>query len=185
MKEMSLFIRVGNALYLWLIGLCIGAMVCSGMFAIPVIFKAYAFLPDLGITQYDSGILTAQIFNKLNILLNFTAIIIIIYELLAFKFSSKSSIILLGINTLSVLLIFIFTLYYTPTILEAQEMGAAYTATPEFEGVHVQSRIVFQVLLFTLSVSFLWRVILLPLRLSNQSVKPSNKATRKNSSKNL
>lgn len=182
MKKTSLFVYAGNALYLWLVGLCIGAMVSSGVFAAPIIFKAYSFLPDLGITQYDSGILMAQIFNRLNILLNFSAIIIIIYELLSFKISSKPSVVLLGINALSVLLIFIFTLYYTPAILEAQGMGAAYTATPEFESVHIQSELVFKVLLLTLSISFFWRVILLSFKSLNQTAKISNnKAGRKKS----
>ncbi|PAF52050.1 DUF4149 domain-containing protein [Helicobacter sp. 13S00477-4] len=178
MNKITSLSHLAHALYLWLLGLSIGAMVISGAFVAPIIFNAYSFLPDLGITQYDSGILMTQIFIKLNYLLNFTAIIIIIYELLDFKSSFKPSIILLGLNTLSILLIFLFTLYYTPNILDAQNMGPAYTATPEFEKMHSQSEYLFKILLITLSISFFWRVILLSLKPAPQQ---KIKSTRKKS----
>ncbi|PAF41722.1 DUF4149 domain-containing protein [Helicobacter sp. 11S03491-1] len=182
MNKIAPLIHTINALYLWLVGLSIGAMIACGAFVAPMIFNAYSFLPDLGITQYDSGILMTQIFVKLNYLLNFTAIIIIIYELLSFKASFKPSIILLGINTLSILLIFIFTLYYTPHIIEAQSMGAAYTATPEFESMHTQSEFIFKILLTTLSISFFWRIILLSAKPIHQIAKSTTKTSRKKTS---
>ncbi|PAF53170.1 hypothetical protein BKH42_07430 [Helicobacter sp. 13S00482-2] len=176
MNKLTSIIQLINAIYLWLIGACIGGMIISGVVVAPIIFSAYSYLPSLGITQYDSGILMTQIFIKLNYLLNFSAIIIIVYELSMFKSSLKPSIILLGINILSVLLIFIFTLYYTPAILEAQNMGAAYTATPEFENTHIQSEMLFKVLLVTLSISFVWRIVLLS---AKSPVKTSTTRSRK------
>lgn len=181
MNKLASVVHIINALYLWLIGLGIGAMIVSGVIVAPIIFNAYSFLPDLGITQYDSGILMTQIFIKLNVLLNFTAIIIIIYELLVFKSSFKSSIFLLGLNALSVALIFIFTLYYTPNILEAQNMGAAYTATPEFENMHTQSEYLFKILLVTLSISFLSRIVLLSSKPAHKTPKTTPKVSRKKS----
>lgn len=178
MNKLSSLIGLINAIYLWLIGVCIGSMIIAGAIVAPVIFNAYSQLPDLGITQYDSGILMTQVFVKLNYLLNFSAIIIIIYELSAFKSSLKPSIILLGINILSILLIFLFTLYYTPAIVDAQKMGAAYTATPEFDSIHNQSEILFKILLVTLSVSFVWRIILLSNKVTS-STKTSAPRTRK------
>ncbi|PAF49249.1 hypothetical protein BKH41_03995 [Helicobacter sp. 12S02232-10] len=182
MNKLASVVHIINALYLWLIGLGIGAIIVSGVIVAPIIFNAYSFLPDLGITQYDSGILMTQIFIKLNDkLLNYTAIIIIIYELLVFKSSFKSSIFLLGLNALSVALIFIFTLYYTPNILEAQNMGAAYTATPEFENMHTQSEYLFKILLVTLSISFLSRIVLLSSKPAHKTPKTTPKVSRKKS----
>lgn len=178
MNKLTSLIQLINAIYLWLIGVCIGAMIVCGAIVAPIIFNAYNYLPDLGITQYDSGILMTQVFIKLNYLLNFSAIIIIIYELSAFKSSLKPSIILLGINILSILLIFLFTLYYTPAILDAQNMGAAYTATPEFDSIHNQSEMLFKILLVTLSISFVWRIILLPSK-TTSSTKTISPRTRK------
>ncbi|PAF42102.1 DUF4149 domain-containing protein [Helicobacter sp. 11S02596-1] len=181
MNKLASVVHIIHALYLWLIGLSIGAMIVSGAIVAPIIFDAYSFLPDLGITKYDSGILMTQIFLRLNLLLNATAIIIIIYELLAFKASFKPSFLLLAVNALSVVLIFVFTLYYTPQILEAQNMGAAYTATPEFDALHTQSEYLFKILLATLSISFLYRIVLLSSKPAHQTPKTTTRSTRKKS----
>lgn len=150
----------GHFLYLWVVGATIGAIIACGIFVAPVIFKAYSFLPDLGITQYDSGILMTQVFLKLNNFLNFAGIVILIYELLAFNFSNKTNFIPLVINAINIVLIFLFTFYYTPNIIKAQAQGASATATPEFASLHAQSEWVFKVLLVLLSVSFAYRIFL-------------------------
>lgn len=147
--------------YLWLIGINIGAIVTCGIFVAPIVFNAYSFLPDLGITQYDSGILMTQIFLKLNTLLNVSAILILVYELLAFNLSKKTSFFPLTINIINVLLIFLFSFYFTPKIIEAQTQGAAATATPEFATLHLQSEYVFKFLFIMLTLSFFTRFILL------------------------
>lgn len=179
MNKLTSLISLINGIYLWIIGVCIGAMIISGAIVAPIIFNAYNYLPDLGITQYDSGILMSQIFIKLNYVLNFSAIIIIIYELSAFKASLRPSIILLGINILNVLLIFVFTIYYTPAIVDAQNMGAAYTATPEFDSIHNQSEMLFKILLVTLSISFVWRIVLLSSKTLSSAAKATSTRGRK------
>lgn len=158
MKKNSLILII-HALYIWLIGTNIGAIIACGAFSAPVLFKAYTFLPDLGITNFDSGILMSQIFSKLNTLLNFSAIVILIYELLMFNFRDKKDFFPLILNGIIVCLIFAFTFFYTPRILEAQAQGAAATATPEFASLHHQSEYVFQFLLILLSISLIWRII--------------------------
>ncbi|WP_233709961.1 MULTISPECIES: DUF4149 domain-containing protein [unclassified Helicobacter] len=147
--------------YLWILGISMGSIIACGMFVAPVIFNAYSFLPDLGITQYDSGILMTQVFLKLNTLLNFTAIIILVYELLAFNLSKRTSFFPLGINIINVILIFLFSFYFTPKIIEAQKQGAAATATPEFATIHIQSEYTFKILLVMLTIGFFARVFLL------------------------
>lgn len=150
-----------HTIYLWILGISIGAIITCGMFVAPIVFNAYSFLPDLGITQYDSGILMTQVFLKLNTLLNITAIIILVYELLAFNISKKTSFFPLGISTFNVILIFLFSFYFTPKIVEAQKQGAAATATPEFATTHLQSEYTFKILLITLTLGFFIRVFLL------------------------
>ncbi|MCE3036461.1 DUF4149 domain-containing protein [Helicobacter sp. faydin-H20] len=155
------FVLFIHALYIWLLGINIGAIITAGAFVAPVIFQAYTFLPDLGITNFDSGILMTQIFLKINTLLNFSAIIILIYELLMFNFRNKKDFFSLLLNGIIVYLIFTFTFFYTPKIVEAQEQGAASVATPEFASIHHQSEYVFQFLLILLSINLVWRVIVL------------------------
>ncbi len=156
---MKILGAVMNSIYLWAIGLTIGALLASALLSAPVIFKAYQYLPSLGITMFDSGILMTEIFKRLNYILNGMAIFILIYELLALKISSKKSLFLLGLGVLNVILIFSFTMYYSPEIIEAQQQGAALTATEEFGNIHTQSELVFRILFLTLSASFVWRII--------------------------
>lgn len=146
------------------LGAVIGGILACGVLSAPVIFSASQYLATLGITdmtRYASGILMTEIFVRFGYVLNAMAIFILIYELLVFNISSKKSLFLLGVGILSVVLIFLFTMYYMPLIVSAQQEGAASTATEEFESIHTQSEIVFKILLLTLSASFLWRVYVL------------------------
>lgn len=145
-----------NLIYLWILGACIGAILACGTFVAPVIFKAYTLLPDLGITQYDSGILMTQVFLKLGTFLNYTAIFIIIYRIFSLDYSTKSGIFALVLDISSVSLIFLFTLYYASQILKAQQIGAAATGTPEFASLHSQSETTFKILFLLLSLSFIY-----------------------------
>ncbi|ANV98662.1 hypothetical protein BBW65_07560 [Helicobacter enhydrae] len=148
------FYWFGSVVYLWVVGVAIGAIVACGIFVAPVIFKAHSFLPSLDVTQYDLGILMAQVFLRLNVFLNFAGIVIVVYEILALF--AKAHLLSLIINAVNAVLIFLFTLYYTPKIIQAQ--GASATATPEFASLHTQSEWVFKILLISLSIGFVYRV---------------------------
>ncbi len=153
-------LMLGSLIYLWILGAAIGGIITCGIFVAPIIFNAYNFLPDLGITQYDSGILMAQVFLKFNSFLNLSAMMILIYELLAFNLSNKTSFFSLIIGAINVALIFLFTFYYTPNIIKAQTLGASATATPEFANLHLQSEWIFKALVIFLSIGFAYRIIL-------------------------
>ncbi|OBV29100.1 hypothetical protein BKN38_08565 [Helicobacter sp. CLO-3] len=161
---MKVFASCITSVYLWALGVTIGGILACGMLSAPVIFNASKYLAVLEITEmtsYASGLLMTEIFVRFNYVLNAMAIFILIYELLAFNISSKKSLFLLGVGILSVVLIFLFTMYYTPAIVAAQSDGAAATASEEFESIHTQSEMVFKLLLVSLSASFIWRVYLL------------------------
>lgn len=180
---MRVFASCITSLYLLCLGIIIGGIIACGALTAPVIFNASLHLAALemvdpsGITSYASGILMAEIFVRFNYLLNAMAIFILVYELLVFNISSKKSLFLLGIGALNVVLIFVFTMYYTPAILAAQADGAAATATDEFESIHTQSEMIFQILLVSLSASFIWRVFLL--RFSQPVTKPATRTRKK------
>lgn len=167
LTTMKIFTSCITSLYLLCLGTIIGGIIACGALVAPVIFNASQYLAAIeiadpsGITRYASGILMTEIFARFNYLLNAMAIFILVYELLAFNISSKKSLFLLGIGIFSVVLIFLFTMYYTPAIIAAQVDGAAATATDEFGSLHTQSEMIFQILLISLSASFLWRVYLL------------------------
>ncbi|MCX2716745.1 DUF4149 domain-containing protein [Helicobacter sp. MIT 21-1697] len=149
--------RVFDSIYILLLGSGVGVIIAC-VFAAATIFKAQGFLPQLSIS--DSGLLMGTIFTKCNVFFNILAGVIIIYELLTFwsaqlfELSNQRRFWTL-IGGINVIMIFLFTLYYTPYIMEAQNLGNI--ATPEFDSMHKQSELVFKILLVGLSVSALWR----------------------------
>ncbi|RAX54971.1 hypothetical protein CCY99_02195 [Helicobacter sp. 16-1353] len=152
----KVFINSINAFYNWILGLSIGAIIASGAFVAPVIFRASNFGVELDLAQ--SGILMTAIFLKLNALLLFVAFIIAVYEIFSLRLSSHTRIqkaILFVSGGISVVCILLFALYYTPFILESQELGTI--ATSEFNAMHKQSEFVFNVLFFALSINLIYR----------------------------
>lgn len=99
-------------LYLLLIAVSLGAALASGAFATSSIFRAAEIVKNLEITTFQSGVLMTSIFIKLNVLLNILALYILIYEIFTLSVCRKKVTPLLGL--INVILIFLFTLYYTP-----------------------------------------------------------------------
>ena len=159
MKLHSIF-RTLDAFYVFLLSIGVGCIMTSA-FAAAAIFGAANSVPALSAS--DSGLIMGQIFLKCNNYFNFLAIVIIVYELAGFVFAKQFAcsaqrrfwLLLGGIN---VILIFLFTRYYTPFIMEAQAQGTINNDA--FSSMHKQSELVFKILLFTLSISALWRGII-------------------------
>lgn len=151
--------RILDSIYLWLLGIGVGCIVALGMFAAPIIFRASSFLPHISVEH--SGVLMAQIFLKCNAFFNFLACVIIVYELVSLlraRFFTHSIqrylwTILGGIN---VCLIALFTLYYTPSILDSH----LQTNMTDFDTLHKQSEFVFKALFVGLSALMIWRGVL-------------------------
>ncbi|MDE5925165.1 MAG: DUF4149 domain-containing protein, partial [Helicobacter sp.] len=101
--------------------------------------------------------LMTSIFVKLNIVLNLTAVWILFYEILSFRVSGARVAPLLGL--VSIVLIFLFTLYYTPYILQAQSLGEEGIANLAFDAMHTQSVYVFKTLMASLCLLFILRVL--------------------------
>ncbi|MDU7693457.1 MAG: DUF4149 domain-containing protein [Helicobacter sp.] len=150
--------KIIHSIYLFIIGLCIGGIITAGVFVAPVLFGAYNFLPDLGMGTFESGILMTQIFLKLNILLNISIVAIIIYEIYVLR-SFKLNFIPIILSICSIILILSFSFYYTPKIIEFKNLGAGITGSPEFAKIHIQSEIIFKIILALFVISFLWRAI--------------------------
>lgn len=159
MSGLSKIFRVCDGVYLLLLGIGVGCIITSA-FAAATIFSAGSYVEHLTIA--DSGAIMAQIFIKCNYYFNILAIVIIVYELMTF-FSANAFAnanqrrlwcLVGGVN---VILIFLFTLYYTPFILEAQATNNL--GTDAFASMHKQSEVVFKILLFTLSAHTIWRGI--------------------------
>lgn len=149
-----------DIIYIFLLSIGVGCIICAG-FSAATIFQAANFVPDF--TMSDSGLIMGLIFIKCNDLFNFLAVVIIIYEILSSLYArhfthTKQRQFLLLLGGINVIMIFLFTLYYTPYIMEAQALNTIDTEA--FDSMHKQSELVFKILLITLSVSALWRGII-------------------------
>ena len=141
-----------DVIYIFLLSIGVGCIICAG-FSAATIFQAANFVPDF--TMSDSGLIMGLIFIKCNDLFNFE----ILSSLYARHFThTKQRQFLLLLGGINVIMIFLFTLYYTPYIMEAQALNTIDTEA--FDSMHKQSELVFKILLITLSISALWRGII-------------------------
>lgn len=147
MIQTTKVLRFLDSIYLLLLGLSVGAIIACA-FSAPTIFRAGDIL-ELPITQTQSGILMGKIFEKLNVVLYFTAGGIIIFEFIFAKMFRTSNVIIALSAGINLIMIFLFALYYTPYILSAPD-----TQSSEFHSMHAQSVIVFDILLICLCVLF-------------------------------
>lgn len=143
--------------YLLLIAVSLGAALASGAFATSSIFRAAEIVKNLEITTFQSGVLMTSIFIKLNVLLNILALYILIYEIFTLSVCRKKVTPLLGL--INVILIFLFTLYYTPFIVEAQSLGEESFYSETFATMHHQSVLVFKALMASLFILFIYRLL--------------------------
>lgn len=157
----KIFINTISALYLWVIGLCIGSLLCAGALSAPVIFGANDF--GVHLSRFQSGILMTQIFMRLNVVLLVGAFFIATFETFALRLSSHKAInkaLLFLSGAISVICILLFSLYYSPYILAQQELGEMATASKEFASMHEQSEMVAGILFCALSFNFVYRILL-------------------------
>ncbi|RDU62446.1 DUF4149 domain-containing protein [Helicobacter sp. MIT 14-3879] len=154
------FINTIKAIYIWLLGLSIGIIFSSGAFIASVLFYAKDF--GIELEKFEAGILMTEIFSRINIFLLIIAFIITFYEILSLKLESgyKAQKSILFISSLiSVICIFLFSLYYTPYIIEQQKIGEIAINTNQFLSMHKQSEWVFKILFFTLSFNLIYRIL--------------------------
>ncbi len=149
------YLRIFDSFYLLLLGVGIGGIIACGAFAAPVVFKINEFIPAF--SQSESGLIMGKIFVRLNAYLVFLMVVIAIYESIGLltcnlKINSIYSKFWFLLGVFNITLIILFVYYYTPFILKPQNI-----LSDEFVTMHKQSVLVFQALMFGLSLLFIWR----------------------------
>ncbi|MRI58502.1 MAG: DUF4149 domain-containing protein [Epsilonproteobacteria bacterium] len=135
--------------YLMLLGATLGLVLSLGAIVAPVIFHANDYLDQELLSHYQMGLLMTAIFLKANYWLNFTAFVIILREGYAYKSFERDRIVVPSAAT-AVLMIFLFTLYYTNQIVSLQAKGQSVVEDPTFETIHKASEIDFGLLALSL-----------------------------------
>lgn len=157
-------LRIIDCFYLLLLGIGIGGIIACGAFAAPVVFtQIHEVLPD--ITQAQSGLIMGKIFMRLNVYLKILLFVMVIYEIFSllynyFKFSFHSyykmwsvSAFILVLTLINAVCIGLFVWYYTPFILDVNNL-----IKDNFVAMHTQSVWVFKILMVSMSILFIWRI---------------------------
>ncbi len=145
--------------YLLAIGATIGLVLGLGIIVAPVVFHADIYT-GVELTHYQMGLVMTEIFLRSNYWLNTVAIAIVLYEGYEFKSFRRDRLALPSAAT-AVLMIFLFTLYYTKAIVAYQRMGESVVNDPTFEALHKGSEIDFMLLALSLVLLFTRRLYLL------------------------
>lgn len=143
--------------YLVLLGMAIGVEIAAGAFIAPVIFFPQKYLGDGVLSHFQSGILMTQVFLKMNLFIGFITLFSVIYEVQVWMSHKRSDIIALSFSLIMALMTGLFLFYYTPFIVQAQQLGALETATEAFSKMHKESEWVMKILMVSQFGLFLRR----------------------------
>ncbi|BCD68237.1 DUF4149 domain-containing protein [Nitratiruptor sp. YY09-18] len=138
-----------DIVYLILLGVGLGYVLTVGVFVAPVVFHANDYIGTNLLNHYQMGLIMTAIFLKGNYFLNTLAIIIILREAYAYKIFDRDKIVVPAAGT-AVLMIFLFTLYYTKQIVSMQALGESIVNDPVFQNAHKASELDFQLLALSL-----------------------------------
>ncbi|WOE71151.1 DUF4149 domain-containing protein [Hydrogenimonas thermophila] len=137
--------------YLMLLGITLGVGLCAGVFAAPVIFHADDLLGGGVLSHYQEGLIMTQIFLKMNWLVNITSIAILVAEGYHFLRFYRDQITFYS-AFVTVWTGFMFTLYYTPQIVEFQKQGESILDNKLFQNAHMMSEWDFKIFIVALTV---------------------------------
>ena len=144
-------------IYLVMLGIAMGVEIAAGAFIAPVIFFPQKYLGDGVLTHFQSGLLMTQVFLKMNLLIGFTALYSIIYEVQVWMMRKNDDLLSFLLSVASVIATGLFLFYYTPFIVHAQQLGSLETATEAFATMHKQSEWVMKTLMVVQFMLFVRR----------------------------
>ncbi len=156
MKQPNSPIELSMPKYLWipylmLLGITLGIGISAGVFAAPVIFHADDLLGGGVLTHYQEGLIMTQIFMKSNIIVNITCAAILVAEGYHFLRFYRDQITFYS-AFVTVWSGFMFTLYYTPQILEFQAQGESILENELFQKAHIASEWDFKIFVVALTI---------------------------------
>ncbi len=156
MKRAEAAVKLSMPKYLWipylmLLGITLGIGLCAGVFAAPVIFNADDLLGGGVLSHYQEGLIMTQIFIKSNIVVNITCAAILVAEGYHFLRFYRDPITFYS-AFVTVWTGFMFTLYYTPQILEFQAQGESILENELFQKAHIASEWDFKIFVVALTI---------------------------------
>jgi len=148
---MKKYFRITTMAYLILLAGTLGAGLYAGIVVAPVTFHTEMWLGSDILSHFQEGLIMTENFVRLSYLVDFTLIVIFLYEGYKYKMFERDS-----ITTLAALITIasglFFGHYYMPDILTMQLAGEAMTQSDKFAAVHQASEIDFKVFTVALLV---------------------------------
>lgn len=111
------------------------------------------------ITKYDQNIILADIMDKFRYVLIFVAIFVLSYDSLSFRFK-KSNFFIWILGILNTILMFLYSFFYAPKIVQTFQQEPKIAATPQSESLLNATEITLEILFFTLLIAFFSRIII-------------------------
>jgi len=146
--------------YLIVLAASFGGVMVLGALVAPVIFHTDRIVSEVLIDNYNAGIIMGEIFHRFSYWVYFLAVFVILYEAISYKkgfrdaITFASAVMVMGTSLM-------FSVVYSPRILEMQAMGREATQSDTFDNLHIASEIDFKVLAVALIVLFVRRLMLL------------------------
>jgi hypothetical protein len=140
--------RIATMFYLILLGITLGAGLFAGAIVAPVIFNSEEFLGSNILTHYQEGLLMTQNFIKLAYLVDFSVIVVALYEGYKYKMFERDKLTQMA-TFLFIATGLMFGHYYMPDIINLQLAGEQMTNSQTFVNIHKGSEIDFKI--FTLA----------------------------------
>ncbi len=137
-----------------------GAVMVLGAISAPVIFNTDKILVDVTLDHYNAGIIMGEIFNRFSYWIYTLAIVVVIYEVVAYKMGQRDAIIFASAITV-IFSSLMFSAVYAPKILSMQALGIEATQSDTFANIHKASELDFKILAAALLVLFVRRLMLL------------------------
>ncbi len=156
MKVSDSSIRLSIPKYIWvpylmLLGITLGISLNIGVFVAPTIFHADDLLGTGVLTHYQEGLIMTKIFLNSNIVVNVTCVAIAIVEGYHFLRFYRDAVTFYSafVTIWSGLM---FTLYYTPQIVEFQSQGDSILENELFKNTHIASEWDFKIFVVALTI---------------------------------
>ncbi len=137
---MKKYFRMTTIAYLILLGATLGAVLYAGIVVAPVTFHTEQWLGDAALSQYQEGLIMTQNFVRLSYLVDFTVIVVVLYEGYKYKMFERDNITLVAAFLVLATGV-MFGHYYIPDIVNMQLAGEAMTKSAAFINTHKGSEI--------------------------------------------
>ena len=148
---MNRYFRIATMAYLILLSAVLGAGLFAGIVVAPTNFHTSEWLGAEILSHHQEGLIMTQNFLKLSYLVNFTLIVVFLYEGYKYKKFERDTI--TQIATFFVIATgLLFSQYYIPDILTMQLAGEAMTQSEAFLNTHKGSEINYKIFSLALLV---------------------------------